>query len=146
MLSASNQFSAGIGQNWSISGETCVTSRSNRTGFTLVELLVVMAIIAVLVSLILPAVQQVRVTARKPDCLSHLWQIGLGVHQYYEIYNGNFFLHQPFDADVVTFSGAADSFAEIYWEDKIMPFIGSAAESDESVAKQGKYVATNAIY
>ena len=123
-----------------------MTSRSNRIGFTLVELLVVMAIIAVLVSLILPAVQQVRETARKLDCLSHLRQIGLGVQQYYEIYNGDFFLHHPFDADVVAFSGAADSFAEIYWEDKIMPFIGSAAESEESVAKQGKNVATNAIY
>jgi prepilin-type N-terminal cleavage/methylation domain-containing protein/prepilin-type processing-associated H-X9-DG protein len=117
-----------------------------RQGFTMVELLVVMAIIAVLVALLLPAVQQVREAARKMDCLSHLRQIGLGVHQYYEVYNGKFFLHHPFDADVIAQSGAADSFAEIYWEDKIMPFIGSAAESDEDVAKQGKIVATNAIY
>jgi prepilin-type N-terminal cleavage/methylation domain-containing protein len=106
-------------------------SGHQRTGFTLVELLVVMAIIAVLMAIVLPAVQQVREAARKMDCQSHLRQVGLGVHQYYEIYNGRFFLHHPFDADVIANSGAADSFAEIYWADKIMPFIGSAAESDE---------------
>src|SRR5476651_1928652 len=102
-----------------------------------------MSIIAVLVAVLLPAAQQVREAARKMDCQSHLRQIGLGIHQYYEIYNGTFFLHHPFDADVIAFAGAADSFAEIYWEDKIMPLIVSAAEADESVAKSGFNVATN---
>jgi prepilin-type processing-associated H-X9-DG protein/prepilin-type N-terminal cleavage/methylation domain-containing protein len=117
-----------------------------RGGFTLIELLVVISIISLLVALLLPAVQQVREAARKMDCQSHLRQIGMGVHQYYEIYNGKFFLHHPFDADVIANSGAADSFAEIYWADKIMPFIGSAAESVETVAKRGINVATNAVY
>ena len=122
-----------------------VKNKGNQ-GFTLIELLVVMAIIALLIALILPAVQQIREAARKMDCQSHLRQIGLAVHQYYEIYNGRFFLHHPFDADVIANSGAADSFAEIYWADKIMPFIGSAAESDESVANRGINVANNKIY
>lgn len=123
-----------------------VNTRGSRSAFTLIELLVVIAIIAVLVALLLPAVQQAREAARRMDCLSHLRQIGLAVHQYYEVYNGQFFLHHPFDADVEAFSGNADSFAEIYWADKLMPFIGSAAESDESVANQGINVASNAIY
>lgn len=123
-----------------------MSQRKQRTGFSLIELLVVISIIAVLVAILLPAVQQVREAARKMDCQSHLRQIGLAVHQYYEIYNGTFFLHHPFDADVIAQAGAADSFAEIYWEDKLMPFIGSAAESDESVAQKGVNVATNKLY
>jgi prepilin-type N-terminal cleavage/methylation domain-containing protein/prepilin-type processing-associated H-X9-DG protein len=117
-----------------------------RRAFTLIELLVVIAIIAVLIALLLPAVQQAREAARKMDCLSHLRQIALGVHSYYEQWNGKFFLHHPFDADVITNTASSESFAEIYWEDKIMPFIGSAAESNEAVARQGIVVATNAIY
>jgi hypothetical protein len=60
--------------------------------------------------------------------------------------SGHFFLHHPFDADVTAFSDAADSFAEIYWEDKLMPFIGSAAESNENVARGGKITSDNALY
>ena len=55
-------------------------------------------------------------------------------------------MHHPFDADVIANRGQADSFAEIYWEDKIMPFIGSAAESNESVANSGINVASNTLY
>jgi prepilin-type N-terminal cleavage/methylation domain-containing protein/prepilin-type processing-associated H-X9-DG protein len=117
-----------------------------RCGFTLIEVLVSIAIMAVLAGLLLPAVQQVRETARKMDCLSHLRQIGLGVHQYYEQYQGRFFLHHPYDADVNINATSVDSFAEIFWEDKLMPFIGGLPEANEQLAQQGIRVASEAIY
>lgn len=110
--------------------------RRMKRAFTLVELLVVIAIIGILVALLLPAIQSARGAARAASCRSNLHQIGIAVLQFYEATKGKFFLHHPFQADVASQFNSADSFAEIYWEDKIAPYIES--NGTEAMAKEGK--------
>lgn len=88
-----------------------------RCGFTLIELLVVISIIAVLMSLILPAIQNAREAARRTQCLNNLKNIGLAAHNYAGVHAGRFPAYGYFSS-VTTASVELRS-----WRVELLPYL-----------------------
>ena len=96
-----------------------------RNGFTLVELLVVIAIIAILIALIIPAVQRVRAASTSAECQSHLRQLGLALHDHH-----NTWKYFPTPKDHAGFN---EEYHWVGWMYQTLPYL-----EHEAVYKQGQ--------
>jgi prepilin-type N-terminal cleavage/methylation domain-containing protein len=103
--------------------------RPSRPGFTLIELLVVIAIIAVLIGLLLPAVQKVRDAAARSQCQNNLKQIALACHNYESSYN-----MFPRGATASDFGSGAHG-TTVWFQ--ILPFVEQQAAYANALAPRG---------
>jgi len=101
---------------------------ARRFAFTLIELLVVIAIIAILIGLLLPAVQKVREAASRMSCSNNLKQLAIGVHSYHDS-NNRF----PYNGDDIRNVGCcyASGYTMWSWLSRMLPYIEQGNRYDQ---------------
>ena len=101
-------------------------SAAFRTAYTLIELLVVISIVAILISILLPAVQKVRESAARLKCQNNLKQIGLGLHSYHDTM-------QTLPSGCSYRNGASDQ-PHMTWMTRLLPYLEQSALWEQAVA------------
>ncbi|QDT65165.1 DUF1559 domain-containing protein [Calycomorphotria hydatis] len=105
-------------------------STGKSRGFTIVELLVVIAVIAILIALLLPAVQQARETARRSSCQNNFKQVGIALHNYHDAHSVFPLSDHRDDGRGGSCTGTEWNVTDIYrysWGAMLLPYLEQAA-------------------